>query len=47
MPPTSHGNPCFRPSASGGRGLTQGQLFARDGSLVATVTQEGMIRTAQ
>ncbi|MCL6421973.1 acyl-CoA thioesterase II [Brachybacterium sp. JHP9] len=35
------------PSASGGRGLTQGQLFARDGSLVATVTQEGMIRTAQ
>ncbi|UEJ83581.1 acyl-CoA thioesterase II [Brachybacterium halotolerans subsp. kimchii] len=33
------------PSASGGRGLTQGEMFARDGSLVATITQEGMIRT--
>lgn len=32
------------PSASSGRGLTQGQLFDRAGDLVATVTQEGMIR---
>ncbi|MBP2382264.1 acyl-CoA thioesterase-2 [Brachybacterium sacelli] len=32
------------PSASGGRGLTHGQLFDRAGDLVATVTQEGMIR---
>ena len=32
------------PSASGGRGLTHGQVFDRDGDLVATVTQEGMIR---
>lgn len=32
------------PSASGGRGLTQGHLYAQDGSMVATVTQEGMIR---
>ena len=34
------------PSASGGRGLTHGQVFDRAGDLVATVTQEGMIRTA-
>ena len=32
------------PSARGGRGLAQGQLFARDGSLVATVAQEIMLR---
>lgn len=32
------------PSASGGRGLTHGQIFDRSGELVATVTQEGMIR---
>lgn len=35
------------PSASGGRGLTQGQLFDRAGDLVATVTQEGMVRVKQ
>src|SRR5699024_8954426 len=29
------------PSASGGRGLTHGQLFDRVGDLVATITQEG------
>ncbi|WP_058235449.1 acyl-CoA thioesterase [Devriesea agamarum] len=32
------------PSASGGRGLTTGKVFSRDGSLLATVTQEGMLR---
>jgi acyl-CoA thioesterase II len=32
------------PSASGGRGLATGQFYARDGRLVASVTQEGMIR---
>lgn len=32
------------PSASGGRGLTHGQMFDRSGDLVATITQEGMIR---
>ena len=32
------------PSASGGRGLTHGQIFDRSGELVATVTQQGMIR---
>lgn len=35
------------PSASGGRGLTQGHLYDRAGDLVATVTQEGMIRVKQ
>ncbi len=32
------------PSASGGRGLSLGRIFARDGRLVATVAQEGMLR---
>jgi acyl-CoA thioesterase-2 len=32
------------PSASGGRGLATGRFFARDGRLVVSVAQEGMIR---
>ncbi len=32
------------PSASGGRGLSLGRIFSRDGRLVATVGQEGMLR---
>lgn len=32
------------PSAQGGRGLAVGQMFARDGALVASVAQEGMLR---
>lgn len=32
------------PSASNGRGFSKGQIFTRDGDLVATVTQEGLIR---
>ncbi|GAB3616902.1 acyl-CoA thioesterase II [Okibacterium endophyticum] len=32
------------PSATGGRGLAQGQFFSRDGALLATVAQEGMVR---
>ena len=32
------------PSASGGRGLGLGRMFAADGTLVATVAQEGMVR---
>ena len=32
------------PSASGGRGFTTGRLFTRDGQLVASVAQEGLIR---
>ena len=32
------------PSASGGRGLATGRMFALDGTLLATVAQEGMVR---
>jgi acyl-CoA thioesterase-2 len=32
------------PSASGGRGLARGSIFARDGRLVASTAQEGLIR---
>jgi acyl-CoA thioesterase II len=34
----------WSPSASGGRGLAIGRVFAADGRLVATVAQEGLIR---
>ena len=33
------------PSSSGGRGLARGSVFTRDGSLVASVMQEGLIRS--
>jgi acyl-CoA thioesterase-2 len=33
------------PVASGGRGLARGELFTRDGELVVSVVQEGLIRT--
>lgn len=32
------------PSASGGRGLATGEIYARDGRLIASVVQEGMLR---
>jgi acyl-CoA thioesterase-2 len=32
------------PSASGGRGLGRGRIFSRDGLLVATTVQEGLVR---
>ena len=32
------------PSASGGRGLALARVFTQDGTLVATVAQEGLIR---
>jgi acyl-CoA thioesterase-2 len=32
------------PSASGSRGLATGRFFARDGTLLATVVQEGLLR---
>jgi acyl-CoA thioesterase-2 len=32
------------PNASGGRGLARGQFFTRDGTLVASTVQEGVIR---
>ena len=35
---------CDSPSSSGGRGLARGLIFDRDGRLVATTMQEGMIR---
>jgi acyl-CoA thioesterase-2 len=35
------------PSAQGGRGLGIGRMFSADGTLVATVAQEGMLRIKQ
>jgi acyl-CoA thioesterase-2 len=35
------------PSASGGRGLGIGRMYAADGTLVATVAQEGMVRVKE
>jgi len=35
---------CDSPSASGGRGLARGLIFNREGALVASTAQEGMIR---
>ena len=32
------------PSASGGRGLVRGQIFNREGLLVASTMQEGVMR---
>ncbi|AQZ50382.1 MULTISPECIES: acyl-CoA thioesterase II [Martelella] len=32
------------PSANGGRGFAHGRIFSRDGTLVASVAQEGLIR---
>ena len=32
------------PNASGSRGLARGQIFARDGTLVASTAQEGLVR---
>jgi acyl-CoA thioesterase-2 len=32
------------PSTGGGRGLAQGSIYTRDGVLVASVVQEGLIR---
>jgi len=32
------------PAASGARGLATGRVFTRDGRLVASVVQEGLIR---
>jgi len=32
------------PSASGSRGFTRGEIYSRDGQLIASVTQEGLMR---
>jgi acyl-CoA thioesterase-2 len=33
------------PAAGGARGLARGELFTREGDLVVSVVQEGLIRT--
>jgi acyl-CoA thioesterase-2 len=35
------------PSAAGARGLARGEVFTREGSLVVSVVQEGLIRTSR
>ncbi len=35
---------CDSPSANGSRGLARGMIFTRDGNLVASTAQEGLIR---
>jgi acyl-CoA thioesterase II len=35
---------CASPSASNARGLATGRFFTRDGQLIATVVQEGLLR---
>jgi acyl-CoA thioesterase-2 len=35
---------CFSPVASGARGLATGRFFSRDGRLIATTVQEGLVR---
>jgi acyl-CoA thioesterase-2 len=35
---------CDSPNTGGGRGLARGMIFSRDGKLVASTAQEGMIR---
>jgi acyl-CoA thioesterase-2 len=35
------------PTASGGRGLSTGRIFSRDGVLVASIAQEGMVRVPE
>jgi acyl-CoA thioesterase-2 len=35
------------PTAAGGLGLVRGHIFARDGRLVASVVQQGLIRLRQ
>lgn len=35
---------CDSPSGHGGQGFSRGQIFTRDGTLIASVAQEGVIR---
>ena len=35
------------PSTQGGRGMTRGFLYGRDGTLIASMAQEGLIRVRQ
>jgi acyl-CoA thioesterase-2 len=38
---------CHSPSASNARGLATGRFFTRDGDLIATVVQEGLLRVTR
>lgn len=38
---------CVSPTASGARGLATGRFFAQDGTLIATVVQEGLLRVVR
>jgi acyl-CoA thioesterase II len=38
---------CYSPSATGSRGLATGRFTTRDGTLVATAVQEGLVRLPQ
>ncbi|MFL6126468.1 acyl-CoA thioesterase II [Actinophytocola sp.] len=38
---------CASPTASGARGLATGRFFTQDGTLIATVVQEGLLRVGQ
>jgi acyl-CoA thioesterase II len=38
---------CVSPSAAGARGLATGRFFAQDGTLIATVVQEGLLRVLE
>ncbi|MGH8040784.1 MAG: acyl-CoA thioesterase II, partial [Rudaea sp.] len=35
---------CDSPSAQGARGLTRGMIYTRDGKLIASTAQEGLLR---
>jgi len=35
------------PSASGARGFTRGKVFSKDGRLVASTSQEGLLRVLE
>ncbi len=35
------------PSASGARGFIRGEIFNKDGTLVASIAQEGLLRQRQ
>jgi acyl-CoA thioesterase II len=37
---------CYSPVASGARGLATGRFFTRDGRLIATTVQEGLVRVS-
>ena len=37
---------CYSPTASGARGLATGRFFTRDGRMVATAVQEGLVRVS-